>query len=176
MSLAGLFSGPAYRIVFTHDTGRVLDGAASAEGRFHFGGLRALYASPKPGWAFRAIEVYLKPDDPERCVAHLEISHARLIDLREPDPCALYGIDPDDAAVPWLPQLARGERPQTWRVTEAVLASGADGFIYTSRNFPLRWHIVLLHWNKPGRPQITLQAWSDFAAAQTDAKSSAESP
>jgi RES domain-containing protein len=124
------------------------------EGRFHHDGQVALYVSPSPDWAFKAIEAYLKPDDPPRVVVPMEIACARVVDLRDAHMCSALGIEPADAGVPWLPERAINLPASTWRPSDRSRQFGADGMIYTARAMPSRWHLVLFKWNEPGGPCI----------------------
>lgn len=151
-----VISGTFYRILFADHPGDPLRGALSPEGRFHHDGQPALYISSRPDWAFRAVEAYLKPGDPPRLTLPLRLGPARVVDLRDAALCARLGIAPADAAVPWLPQRARGEMPDTWRPADTSRACGADGMIYTARSAPERWHLVLFRWNEAGGPAVSV--------------------
>ena len=69
-----------------------------------------------------------------------------VLDLRDPDHCRPWGIDPGHAAIPWLPERAQDLPASTWRVSDHARDSGADGMIYTARTQPDRWHLVLFRW------------------------------
>ena len=140
-TLDGLF----YRIVPQDRAAQALAPAVSPEGRFHHDAQPTLYVSPRPDWACHAIASYVRPDDPPRVIVALSLT-ARVLDLRNPAQCAAFGIDPALAAVPWLPQRAKGRRAATWEVSDRARASGATGMIYTARTQPARWHLVLFHW------------------------------
>jgi RES domain-containing protein len=164
IALAGSF----YRIVFEHLAAQVLQGAIHPEGRFHYDGQRALYASPSPETAAVAIARYLRPGDPERALVPLRLSGARIQDLRDPATCAALGIDPATPSVPWSRERSRGLPATSWRASDAVRASGADGMVYSSRTEPARWHLVLFRWNTAGAARIATQGttrrWTPPAA------------
>lgn len=101
-----------------------------------------------------AIDIYLKPDDPDRVMIPLLLTDARLADLRDPATCAALGIDPTWPSVPWAAERAAGDPATSWRASDAVRQSGADGMIYASRRAPERWHVVLFSWNTPGEAQL----------------------
>lgn len=143
-----------YRIVFAQFADQVLDGVIHPEGRFHSDGQAALYASPSPDTAAVAIDIYLKPDDPDRLMIPLLLTHARLADLRDPAVCDSLGIDPLWPSVPWANERANGQPATSWRASDAVRKSGADGMIYASRRAPTRWHVVLFAWNVTGTAQL----------------------
>lgn len=145
-----------YRIVFAEFADRVLDGVIHPEGRFHHGGQPAFYASPTPETAAIAIDIYLKPDDSDRVMVPLALRDARMADLRDPATCDAIGVDPAWPSVPWADQRAAGQPATSWKASDAVRASGADGMIYASRRAPKRWHVVLFSWNAEGGAQLEL--------------------
>ncbi len=147
-------SGTFYRIVFAEYAHSVLDGVIHPEGRFHHDGQPALYASPSPETAAVAIDIYLKPDDADRVIIPLRLTNARLADLRDPAVCDALGVDPLWASVPWADERAKGQPATSWRASDAVRQSGANGMIYASRREPSRWHVVLFSWNKPDAGQL----------------------
>jgi RES domain-containing protein len=145
-----------YRIVFAQYADRVLDGVIHPEGRFHHDGQPAFYASPTPETAAIAIDIYLRPGDADRLMVPLQLRDAKMADLRDLKTCAALGIDPKWPSVPWADERANGKPATSWRASDAVRASGADGMIYASRRAPERWHVVLFSWNKLGGAQIGL--------------------
>lgn len=138
--------GDFYRIVFRARADLAVAGALSPEGRFHHDGQPALYLSSRPDWAAHAIQAYVRDDDPERLVCEIAVSEARVLDLRDRAQCARWGADPGLAAIPWLPQRARGAAASTWEISDLARDNGADGLIYTARSEPSRWHLVLFRW------------------------------
>ncbi len=142
-AIDGLF----YRIVPQDRAASALDPAISPEGRFHHDAQQTLYVSSRPDWAEHAIKAYVRDDDPPRVICELRLAGARVLDLRRPDHCSAFGINPKLAAVPWLPQRAEGLPASTWEVSDRARASGADGMIYTARSEPSRWHLVLFRWS-----------------------------
>lgn len=149
-------TGVFYRIVAASDVSRILEGARSPEGRFHHSSQPALYVSSSVEKALKAIEVYRRPDEEERIAIPLQITGAKVVDLRNARQCARMSINPTDAAVPWQPQRQRGERPDSWRPADFVRKSGADGMIYTARSAPERWHVVLFKWNVARAPSVAV--------------------
>ncbi len=137
-----------YRIVFAQHADGVLDGVIHQEGRFHHDGQSALYASPSPQTAAIAIKAYLDEGDPPRVLVPLALRDASMVDLRDPDTCAALSIDPAWPSVLWSEERAAGQAATSWRASDAVRASGADGMIYASRTAPERWHVVLFSWNQ----------------------------
>lgn len=147
---------PLYRIAFAKHADRVLDGVIHPEGRFHYDGQPALYASPSPESAAVAIDIYLEPNDPPRVLVPLMLRDARMVDLRDPKTCAALAIDPAWPSVPWSDQRATGEPATSWRASDVVRAAAADGMIYASRRVPARWHVVLFAWNRAQGARLTL--------------------
>jgi RES domain len=143
-TLDGLF----YRIVPADRAASALDPAISPEGRFHHSVQPTLYVSPRPDWAHHAIQPYVRDTDPPRVICELRLTAATVLDLRDPAHCAAAGIDPKQAAIPWLPERAQGLPASTWTVSDRARASGACGMIYTARSEPSRWHLVLFRWPK----------------------------
>lgn len=143
-TLDGLF----YRIVPADRATSALNPAISPEGRFHHSGQRTLYVSPRPDWACHAIQTYVRATDPPRVICELRLTGARVLDLRNPSHCAAAGIDPQQAAIPWLPQRTQGLPASTWKVSDRAREFGADGMIYTARSEPTRWHLTLFRWSE----------------------------
>lgn len=142
-----LIHGLYYRIVPQARSAYVLDPAISPEGRFHHGNQPTLYVSPRPEWAEHAIKRYVLADDPPRVACELEIPGAKVLDLRDQEQCATWGADASLAAIPWMPERARGLAASTWRISDLARDNGADGMIYTARSEPNRWHLVLFNWH-----------------------------
>jgi RES domain-containing protein len=149
-------SGSFYRVVRLDEEERVLDGAASIEGRFHHRGQPALYMSPSVEAAGHAVARFVRDGDPSRRAFELTVSGASVVDLRNPLHCRALSIDPQDAAIDWMPQREAGEPANSWRPADAVRSAGADGMIYTARSHPARWHLVLFRWNAMGGPRILI--------------------
>ncbi len=148
-------SGRFYRITFATDAHRVSSGVIHHEGRFHHDGEAAFYCSPTIQAASDAVAIYLKPNDPPRVIIPLDVSGAKICDLRETDTCAALGIDPETPSVPWASQRQKGIPATSWQASDAVRNSGADGMIYTSRRHPrLHWHLVLFNWNTECGAQV----------------------
>ncbi|HEX9858924.1 MAG TPA: RES family NAD+ phosphorylase [Paracoccaceae bacterium] len=147
-------SGTFYRIVFAEDLPRLLQGAKAPEGRFHHSGQPALYVSPTPQAAGFAIASYLRPDDPPRIIAPLRIDAPRIADLRDPGTLNALRLTGDETSIPWQPQRTLGLPASTWRASDVVRNSGADGMIYTARSAPDRWHLVLFRWNVAGAARV----------------------
>lgn len=151
-----IIAGTFFRIMFEHDGNRVTQGAASPFGRYHHDDEPALYVSSRPDWAWKAVESYVRAGDPARNVWQLEISAAQVVDIRDKKICGQLGILPSDADKLWQSQIASGQRPSTWNVSDRVRQAGADGLVYTARSVPSRWHLVLFRWNGHGGPTVSI--------------------
>ena len=148
-------SGRFWRSIYATDADCVLNGARSPEGRYHHDGQPALYVSPSPEYSRIAIDVYLRPDDPPRVIVPLDVSQARLADLRDPDMQRALGLKGHEASVPWQPERAAGLTATSWVASDAARDADADGIVYAARSDPDRWHIVLFRWNDTGGPTVS---------------------
>lgn len=139
--------GIFYRIVFAATAEQVMAGVRAAEGRFHHNSQPALYVSPTVESAVRAMDRYQTPGDPPRVAIPLSVGNASVVDLRDRSQCAALDVDPRDALDKWWLQRQAGTPANSWRVSDAVRASRADGMLYPSRSCAARWHLVLFRWN-----------------------------
>jgi len=159
-------SGLFYRIVTEDRQPFALHPAISPEGRFHHDAQPTLYVSSRPDWAEHAIKVYVRPDDPPRRICEIALGATSVLDLRDADQCALWGIDPALAAVPWLPERAAGRPATSWQISDIAREKGAQGLIYTARTEPSRWHLVLFDWiGGTVRARLTGRSWPYMFAA-----------
>lgn len=149
-----LVSGVFFRIVWQDRLNAVLSGVLSPEGRLHHSGQKALYISPTPQWAAMAVNAYLRYDDPPRALVELDVTEARVADLRDPEVCEALGITVETAGVLWQPERAEGKPATSWQASDAVRRTEADGLIYPARSYPDRWHLVLHRWNEPGEARV----------------------
>jgi RES domain-containing protein len=147
-------SGRFWRSVFAADTGHVLAGTRSPEGRYHHDGQPALYISPSPAFSRIAIDAYLKADDPPRVIVPLDLTGAELLDVRDTTVQHALGLNGTEAGTLWQPQRAAGLPATSWIASDAARRAGADGMIYAARSDPTRWHVVLFRWNIPAGPII----------------------
>ena len=84
----------------------------------------------------------------------IEVEASRLVDLRDQESLARFGVNLADATAPWQDLVASGQTPSSWRVRDKLIAAGADGLIDPSRTKPGLWHLVLFRWNVPGAPSV----------------------
>ena len=150
-------SGIFYRLKETARAGEILAPAHSPEGRFHHDGQKAIYLSETPEGCRVAMSYYARPGDPPQTMFALHLSGARILDLRDADQCARFGIDPGNANIRWQNQRAAGQIASTWAISDAARAAGADGMLNPSRSHPELTHLVLFRWNTPGAPTLALQ-------------------
>ena len=98
---------------------------------------------------------YLRPQDPPRVIAALTITAAQVVDLRQPETLRCLALTGAEPSVEWQPQRSQGMPATSWLASDVARATGVDGMVYTSRKDPSRWHLVLFHWNQPGRASVT---------------------
>ncbi|WP_158617291.1 RES family NAD+ phosphorylase [Falsigemmobacter faecalis] len=118
-----------------------LSPAPSPEGRFHHSGQQAIYLSPSPQAAGRATARKAGGAD-----LHLQsylVRLHRLADLRHADVCQALGLTGSEASRPWRSERIAGRPASSWRASDAARAAGCDGLIWTVRNAPHLWHLVV---------------------------------
>nr|WP_217359531.1 RES family NAD+ phosphorylase [Ruegeria arenilitoris] len=129
------FSGPVWRILFLSQIDAPLAPAKAPEGRFHYAGQTALYASLSAEGAGVAIRRYVSDGDPPRVLQRARITKARLMDLSGRPDVSIVWQDIHDA---------QGCSP-TWQCSDEARAMGADGLLYSSRSRPELSHVVLFN-------------------------------
>lgn len=122
-------------------------------GRYNRPGERALYMSASPEGVAAAMQRY---DGASRTLIRLRVDAARLVDLRDPDGCARWGVDSSGAKQDWIAAIDRGHTPQSWLVSDRVRAVAAAGLIDRSRHEPWTWHLVLFRWNVADAPEVAM--------------------
>lgn len=127
------FSGPVWRILFLSQMDAPLTPARAPEGRFHYSGQTALYASLSAEGAGVAIRRYVSPSDLPRVIQQAHITGAKLFDLR----------GQSDASIVWQGIHEEQGTSPTWRYSDRARDAGADGLLYSSRSRPELSHIVL---------------------------------
>ena len=150
-----IVSGRFWRAIAADRAASVLDppGPESA-GRYHRPDQPALYITPESDWATIAIGRYLLADGVDRVVVPLDLDGACVFDQRDPEACAMLGIDPEQSQVRWNDELAAGREPPSWRASDAARSVGAQGIIDVSRGIEGGWHVCLFEWNVAGEPQV----------------------
>ncbi|WP_170429694.1 RES family NAD+ phosphorylase [Ruegeria arenilitoris] len=129
------FSGPVWRILFLSQIDAPLAPAQAPEGRFHYAGQRALYASLTSEGAGVAIRRYVSDGDAPRVLQRARVLGARMVDLR----------GRPDVSIVWQGIRDVQGRSPTWRFSDDARAKGADGVLYSSRSRPELSHVVLFN-------------------------------
>jgi RES domain-containing protein len=150
-----LISGRFYRAVLSERVEDVLEPPSSqSAGRYHRHGEPALYMSPEPEWAIRAISGYMREDGKGRMLVPLLVTEAMVLDQHDETLCDRLGIDRTASNLSWRTVLEAGGEPPSWQTSDIARASGADGLIDPSRNIPGGWHLDLFRWNDLGGPKV----------------------
>jgi len=155
-------SGTFYRLINTARAGEILAPAQSPEGRFHHDGQQAMYLSETPEGCYVAMAYYARAGDPEKTVCALTLSHARILDLRDPAQCARFGIDPTNANNLWQNERAKGLPASPWVISDAARRAGADGLLSPSRSRPQLTHLTLFRWNARNAPSLCIENMRDM--------------
>jgi len=150
--LTGLF----YRMKFQHEADDILGPARAPHGRAHYPGQRALYLSRSPEGTVVASRIYVKPDDPVRCIFCLKVENATVIDLRDPIAANHYDIDTNLRLIDWKAYRDRQQYSPTWVLSDRIRELGFDGMLYASRSDPENTvHLTLFKWNEPNAAQVS---------------------
>ncbi|MEO1949938.1 RES family NAD+ phosphorylase [Thioclava sp.] len=128
------FHGTVWRILSADRADEACEPARHPEGRFHYSGQVALYASLSAEGAAVALRRYVRTADPPRVIVPLEIMTEAMDDLRGTP-------DQAQASVVWQDDRERGAPSPTWRLSDRT--RGALGLIYASRSRPDLSHLVL---------------------------------
>lgn len=128
----------------------MLDGTVRA-GRYNRPGERTLYMSASREGVAAAMVRY---GPAARTLLALDVEADRLIDLRDGQACATYGIDAGRVKEDWIAALDRREEPASWPVAGRARAVGAAGLIDASSRAPWTWHLILFGWNRGGEPAV----------------------
>ncbi|SFS21903.1 RES family NAD+ phosphorylase [Yoonia litorea] len=144
------FNDTAYRLKNLADAADVLAPAHAPEGRSHRDGQRALYLSLTPEGCVVATRRYVTGDTPEQAIFPLQVTAARVVDLRDDAATSALGIDTTHRAIEWQSLRSKGLPSPTWDLADRVRALGLDGMLYASRSDPSKTHLTLFRWNEPG--------------------------
>lgn len=118
-----------------------LSPAPSPEGRFHHSGQRAIYLSPSPQAARRATA--RKAGGADLLLQSYSVTLHHLADLRRAEVCEALGLTGHEASRPWRSERIAGRPASSWCASDAARAAGCDGLIWTVRNAPHLWHLVV---------------------------------
>lgn len=141
------FDGIAYRLIAVARADHLIDPASAPEGRSHRDGQRALYLSLSPEGCRIATARYTDASGPAQAIYPLQISGARVVDLRDQAATARLGINTTHRAAEWQSLRAQGLPSPTWDIADRVRDLGLDGMLYASRSQPDLTHLTLLRWN-----------------------------
>ena len=144
LSLSGIY----YRAKALAEADDILAAAHAPEGRSHRDGQRALYLSATPEGCIVATARYTGATTPLRGIFPLNVSKARVVDLRDVAATTALGIDTTHRAAEWQSLRAKGLPSPTWDIADRVRALGLDGMLYASRSDPTKTHLTLFRWNE----------------------------
>lgn len=144
-----LLNGVYFRMKALADAGDVLLPAHAPEGRSHRGGQRALYLSATPEGCVVATARYRNATTPPQGIFPLQVTNARIVDLRDDKATDALGIDTTHRAIEWQSLRAKGLHSPTWDLADRIRDLGLDGMLYASRSDPQKTHLTLFRWNEP---------------------------
>ena len=126
------FDGPVWRLVQQPLLNTPLAPARAPEGRFHYDGQIAIYASLSPEGAEIAIKRYVT-DGIARVLVPAWLTAERVADVRD-DPAA---------SVIWQDVREQGLPAPTWAYSDTARAGGGQAMLYASRSRPDLSHLVV---------------------------------
>lgn len=104
-----------------------------------------------------AMAYYTHSDSPAHSLHALELSNARILDLRDFAQCKRFDIDPENTNNRWQNERSQGLPASTWVISDAARKAGADGLLSPSRSRPELTHLTLFRWNTYGAPTLCLE-------------------
>lgn len=126
------FDGPIWRILPESLADRPSSPARAPEGRFHYSGQTAAYASLSAEGASVAMKRYLA-DGMSRMLVQMWLKADHVCDVR----------GHAAASVVWQDIRASGEVSPTWAISDTARKAGAQAMLYSSRSRPELSHIVV---------------------------------
>ena len=127
------FDGPVWRLLPKRLSHNLTAPAQAPEGRFHYAGQIAAYASLSAEGTAVAINRYL--DDRPRILAPMYLTANQVHDCR--------GIA--EASVVWQDIRATGQPSPTWAFSDAARQTGAQAMLYSSRTRQEMSHVVIFN-------------------------------
>lgn len=127
-----MFDGPVWRLLPATMAGMPAAPAGAPEGRFHYDGQIAAYASLSAEGATVAIQRYLS-DAAERIIIPMWLKAEFVADVR----------GETEASVVWQDVRDEGKPSPTWLISDAVRQAGAQAMLYSSRSRPDLSHVVV---------------------------------
>jgi hypothetical protein len=126
------FDGPVWRILPRALTDSPATPARAAEGRFHYSGQIAAYASLSAEGAGVAIRRYLN-DGVARVLIPMRLTAERVADAR--------GMPA--ASIVWQDLRQNGQASSTWVISDAARQVDAQAMLYSSRSRPDLANVVV---------------------------------
>lgn len=148
--------GRFWRATFLGQEDKLLTPAQAPRGRWHHSKQNALYLSGTPDGCRIAVKAYLQPNDPPRGIFPVEVSDARVLDLRDPATRDACSTSLADMHAFWADLHAFGHPSPTWDVSDKARASGVDGLLTPSRSRPDLTHLTLFRWNESEAAQLSI--------------------
>ena len=118
-------------------------------GRWHKNGQSALYLSGSPEGCRVALKVYLNPNDPPRGIFPLDVTNAKIADLRSSGSRRAFSASLQDIHAFWADLAKAGQSSPTWDIGDQARNLGLDGLLTPSRSRPDLTHLTLFKWNEP---------------------------
>lgn len=143
-------NGIYHRMKTLAEAADILAAAHAPEGRFHRHGQPALYLSATAQGCIVATARYTNESTPERGIFPLQVTDARVVDLRDDAATTALGIDATHRAMEWQSLRAKGLPSPTWDLADRVRDLGLDGMLYASRTDLTKTHLTLFRWNETG--------------------------
>jgi RES domain len=128
------FDGPVWRLLSAILAKTPAVAASAPEGRFHYSGQTAAYASLSAEGTRVAIRRYMSDGVP-RVLIPMWLSAERVADIR----------GEASASVIWQDDGDKGLHSPTWRYSDAARQAGADAMLYSSRTRPDLSHVVVFN-------------------------------
>ena len=125
------------------------EGARLSGGRFNRRGLPALYLALDLGTAIAECSQGFGRRLPPLTLCEYDVDCNDLADLTSEGDRAAHGITLGDLAGGWRLELARGDTPTSWRISEMLIAAGFAGVIAPSFAVaapPVGRNLVLWRW------------------------------
>lgn len=135
------------------------EGAAITGGRFNRKGQRTLYLALSEETAIREVQAGFAHRFQPLTLCAYEIRGARVADLRNQAILATLGFSPNAPACAWRDEVDRGHVPESWRLTDALRAGGAEGILVPSHAIGAtsrEVNLVLWSWNTGSGATVTV--------------------
>lgn len=148
--------GRFWRATFLGQEDHLLSPAQAPRGRWHHSNQRTLYLSGTPDGCRIAVKAYLKPDDGPRGIFPIDVTNARVLDLRDPLTRKACETTLEEMHVLWAELHANSQSSPTWDVSDTARKLGVDGLLTPSRSRPDLTHLTLFSWNQVCTAQLSI--------------------